>query len=728
MGVTIAAFTPERLSATLSWFQPLLSAPARRVEAYEFQLCCLRGPLTKAVEVLNRDAMGDGGPAEDGKHTTHTASSGTRRRSGSESSVDSVDSLAWVPLPVDEGEEQAPDFSNTDKIKTVKTTRADEANEYITLRSDLTQNTYEVTGLKAGSRYRCRVRSKINDYPGWNPWEFSVLSDIFSMPATPPDPPFLVRAAVGRSFSSAAATASVTAMEASAAAAIGTAEFLPCDHEPVAAPPAGIGAGSSIFDYSLADLLALGQAEDAAAREAALAERERLRKTDIEYDEYGDIVPASEPDPNEPLDVPDTLLPLLLDAAKIGQRLDDKRLRALPERNQLSVVQPAVTLAPPESEEELDEVQSIDGRSMSVLVQSVTSTDIARQTDVDIKSGVYAVPGGESGLEGGSAASTTSALSRTDDAAPLEITHNSITVTWQSGQANGLPVEEFIVEIARVRTYRLVDVVRAREAYINVNESDEVRDDDSASYNSNAASHSGMFKQGFQPPAMHSEGTTSTEVAEDCWQWQDITKTGGVFVDFQKFRADNLIPGSTYIFRVKQRNACGWSAFSGASRMIATFPSVPPGQPTVFAVRSSYTAVRWAESEHPGVGLTNLEYEVQIGVIPNILSSDARTSVTQQQTAVVAVDPLWCTIAARFLPASDSLLQVLLQEASEDSVGQQTTNASLVRLVQEADRSYVHVLLQSLVSQNTYVLRVRVRTVVGWSPWSATSSPFRMQA
>jgi hypothetical protein len=43
-------------------------------------------------------------------------------------------------------------------------------------------------------------------------------------------------------------------------------------------------------------------------------------------------------------------------------------------------------------------------------------------------------------------------------------------------------------------------------------------------------------------------------------------------------------------------------------------------------------------------------------------------------------------------------------------------------------KNFVHVMLQGLVSQVAYVVRVRVRTVFGWSPWSRTSDPFRTES
>jgi hypothetical protein len=761
VAVTIAQFTPERMAATLTWFAPILSLPTRHVEFYEFQMCCLRGPLTKSIELLTSDVaahlrdsnlssnLTSADHSVDGDATRKKKSGSTRRRGEPESSDEEEDSLAWVPLTLDD-ESEVPDFSSTDKLKTKKIGHDDESNEYVTLRSDLKENVYEVTGLKAGSRYRCRVRCKVSDYPQWNPWDFSVVSEIFSMPATPPDPPFLVRVAVSRSFANAATSAAIVAQEASDCVLDGTAEFLARDAVPfskqTSAQPSAQVEGS-IFDYSLSDLIALGQEVESEAQSAAEAATEQLRWEQAMFGESADgsaraptagaIAPVKE--------VQDTLLPIFTDSTKIRERISRKVSTSGAGAKKQSVAMVTqmydATLEEMESEQESCgfEDLSFDSRSMRAHAQSITSTAIARKTDVDIKSGKYAPGPAATGLEGTSLSTTT--LSAAEGEETLEIMHDSITVSWQNGQANGLPVEEFRVEMARVRTYRLTDVVRAREAYQNVNEADELHDHD------DAASHDGSTVRTQQSPtrnlssilkpshavtdtaALASDSLISESVGansstyEECWTWQDITTTGGTFVGSQKFRAENLVPGGTYIFRVKQRNACGWSVFSGASRMISTYPSVPPGQPIVFSVRSTLAAVRWAESDHPGIGLTNIEYEVQIGVVPNVLQADVR-GVGSASSARKTPDTVWRTIDVRYFPNSDTLLHAMLVENVEDRAA--VGSASVVHLAKaDAETSCVHVMLHRLVPQLTYMLRVRVRTIVGWSPWSAVSAPFR---
>jgi hypothetical protein len=412
-------------------------------------------------------------------------------------------------------------------------------------------------------------------------------------------------------------------------------------------------------------------------------------------------------------------------------------------------------------------------------------------------------------LAASSAATVSSAASTLmgNEEVQYDITHNSIVISWQNGQANGLTIEEFVVEMARVRTYRLKDVVRAKEAYQNIeDDKEEEQDDDSFVTPPSAAAAAAAA-------AVDSEGNpgegcrvvsgdaSAGELTRhvDCWGWHDITRTGGYFLGFQRFKATNLLPGNTYIFRVKQKNSCGWSSFSGASRMIATYPSVPPGQPSVFVVRSTYAGVQWAESACPGIGLSNLEYEVQLGVVPPALAAAVVSvgGVTANGGGGVgdgvgaAVHPaqhetVWNTVEVQYFSKIDALLKALQEESaalgpggtglpyaptaaaatsggggggvsgtggavasptvtggSADHLpgGENSTELLLANfenggklLSDYVDdfsvatshfQASVHVLLPRLVSGVTYILRVRVRTVVGWSPWSVISNPFK---
>lgn len=707
-------------------------------------MCCLRGPLTKSIDILAGEAGGSENSSIQGGKSTKAPKStqipskssrhdpeeghGSRKRSDSTSSTESEDSLAWHSLPVDDTDfvAMAAMYKKTDALITSKPKDDDESNEFVTLRNDLTENVYEVTGLKAGSRYKCRVRCKINNDDEWTPWDCAVVSDIFSMPATPPDPPFLVRAAASRAYSNAATTAAATAVEAHSESLAGSSEYVPCDNTPTKyVPPRDPNREKTIFDMDYGELMAQAQAE-IEAEEAAVAAAAMLELTGVDI--------LADNGARSP--------PLSVKAASASERLQAEspvspsrsfsfQPPPVDKRKSVAVFETALTIGEGSGFDDDEEMLSAaDSASMGVQIQSVTSSVMARVTDVDIKSGKPAFSGAKSTLSMPPAGLSGSSTVLTSEDLQLEITHDSITITWQNGQANGLPVEEFIVHCARVRTYRLVDVVRARDAYINVVDTDEVteQDDVSVSSNTGTAAVQSVRANPIAAHALDAHSThSSSKVPVDCWEWQDITYTGGQFLGFQKFKAENLIPGCTYIFRVKQRNSCGWSDFSGASRMIATYPSVPPGVPCVFAVRSTYAAVRWAESDHPRVGLTNLEYEVQLGVVSNVLRADLETTDGDK-----SINTSWNTVNVRYFPAGNALLRALLHESGSDpaefDVHSLTSQLSSNVLDDTPKKAYVHIMLQNLVSQVAYVIRVRVRTVFGWSPWSKVSDQFRTEA
>ena len=149
----VSQFELDNFRCTLTWFVPLLSA-GRQVEAYELQLCCLKGPETKAIQVAdgkenkkNNNKHDDDEDEDDGNVEDHHDDDRYRDE--------------------EEEDEYANHYGN-------------DTNEYFTIRSDLINNTYTLSNLKPGSRYKARVRAKIREYGKWNPWDrSSVMSDVF---------------------------------------------------------------------------------------------------------------------------------------------------------------------------------------------------------------------------------------------------------------------------------------------------------------------------------------------------------------------------------------------------------------------------------------------------------------------------------------------------------------------------------------------------------------------
>jgi hypothetical protein len=214
----------------------------------------------------------------------------------------------------------------------------------------------------------------------------------------------------------------------------------------------------------------------------------------------------------------------------------------------------------------------------------------------------------------------------------LEIKHNSITISWENGQSNGRPIEEFAIQIAEINVFDIRDVVYAQGAYhfdvgdeimtlpthnttirnnsalkkktatvgdgsdvvvawkdvlqLNTTQGKEVNHhhDDDNSHNDDDNGHNDDHD------GHDGHGHDDNHVKHD--QKQQFK---GRFIGGKTFKMLGLLPGSTYIFRLKHRNDCGWSGYSPSSRMISTYPTVPPGRPIIFAVRNTFAAAKWCE-------------------------------------------------------------------------------------------------------------------------------------
>jgi hypothetical protein len=177
----------------------------------------------------------------------------------------------------------------------------------------------------------------------------------------------------------------------------------------------------------------------------------------------------------------------------------------------------------------------------------------------------------------------------------------------------------------------------------------------------------------------------------------------------ESFLVSGLLPGASYIFRLRSRNEYGWSLPSKASPMITTFPCLPVSRPVVVRRLPYSVYIRWSEASSsatagdgsssssgssgssPYLGMTNIEFQVEIGKIP--------AGETQKTYPV-----LWAQA-----DASEAPLYSRLDGDAKDS-------------------KFVAVLLNNLSPATDYCVRVRVRTVLGWSTWGEVSETFRTLA
>ena len=311
-------------------------------------------------------------------------------------------------------------------------------------------------------------------------------------------------------------------------------------------------------------------------------------------------------------------------------------------------------------------------------------------------------------LEELSTASRTSAVEvDADGEAIYEVKHNEIIIQWTNGVMNGSPAVEYRIEMAKLRDYTQADMDGAFAAAQDPVHKSFGASQSVASFgaNSPAAKKAESRKSGNDDSGSDGEvgedsadntqlnefsqisdvmaGTVINLAAAEQLKWRDVSAEGHMMGP-AAFRMPGLIPGSSYIFRTKVRNEYGWSSMSAASPVITTFPCTPPGKPEAIDINSGFFYLRWNESDGEALGLTNLDFQVQIAKIP--LGEKARANTLFWGLADMRPAPRLCV------------------------------------------RPYVGVLVDKLSTATLYACRVRVRTIAGWSAWSEISDIIRTTA
>jgi len=173
--------------------------------------------------------------------------------------------------------------------------------------------------------------------------------------------------------------------------------------------------------------------------------------------------------------------------------------------------------------------------------------------------------------------------------------HNSITITWENGQSNGRPIEEFDIQIAEINVFDIHDVVYAQGAY-HFDVGDEIVTLPTHNTNTTTRDDSAHRKKTVGVIDANNDDNNNDVVA-----WKNVlqlnTSEGkeinhdhhhhhhhhhhdnhddshddshgkcvrkqfkGRFIGGTTFKVLGLLPGSTYIFRLKHRNDCGWSSY-----------------------------------------------------------------------------------------------------------------------------------------------------------------------
>ena len=254
------------------------------------------------------------------------------------------------------------------------------------------------------------------------------------------------------------------------------------------------------------------------------------------------------------------------------------------------------------------------------------------------------------------------------------ISHNSIDIQWVNGVPNGSTIQEVEVQAAKIREYHVDDIEKA----------------------SKAAGTEVTWDQALAQSYSEGKGMDMEDLP-----WANISDEGS-FLSTQGFRASGLVSGASYVFRVRQRNDVHWSSFSKASKVITTLIAAPPRAPEIIMVAPGHVIAEWKISADASFIFSTLRSDLRIAYLETEGSSV--TSETEQ----------------------------VIENASNEldwwAADQQPTKAPSMPGEVEAYEQSDRVLIDSLSPMTTYVLKVRVLTVAGWTTWSEISKPFRTLA
>jgi hypothetical protein len=247
------------------------------------------------------------------------------------------------------------------------------------------------------------------------------------------------------------------------------------------------------------------------------------------------------------------------------------------------------------------------------------------------------------------------------------------------------------------------------------------------------------------------------------FKWQNITPMGEVLSGSQ-FKAKGLQNGSSYIFRVRQSNAFGWSPLSAASQPLTTAAVSEPEPPTLNFSASRYMVISCIPTDKYAAYSTT-EYEIQSSICKNLSSATHNTELSVWEPAVFrkytseAFNFPFHEQCIDLVPYRQEIEQKINKgsgltcpdcgNSGEMGEGNQVTHVKCMNCNSiycyvcgivdiEASNAFVVstalfsktassseeiLFIESLSSDTTYLFRMRFKTAIGWSPWSASSKP-----
>lgn len=154
------------------------------------------------------------------------------------------------------------------------------------------------------------------------------------------------------------------------------------------------------------------------------------------------------------------------------------------------------------------------------------------------------------------------------------------------------------------------------------------------------------------------------EVKSRKLKWIDVTGiNNNEFLAPQYFRMNNLELGSSYVIKIRIRNAIGWSKYSKPSEMLSTSPTMPPQKPNLLVSTPNYFIIQFYD---------HLEYKNLINKIP---TNGLNTKIND-----IEFETNWNDAAPQSRIRTDSNDLAGLQSVSYDNVTPRANKQSSQRL------------------------------------------------
>ena len=301
--------------------------------------------------------------------------------------------------------------------------------------------------------------------------------------------------------------------------------------------------------------------------------------------------------------------------------------------------------------------------------------------------------------------------------------HDNVTISWKNGLTNGSILIDYEIQCARMKDNEIHDLVFLKEETLNKQ----------YDFNNNNNENDLNTKSIMNETSIITDISSTLFTTESIHElpWKNVTSIGNNLGP-QLFQLNNLIPGASYVFRIRHNNIIGWSDYSDISPVITTCCTIPPEKPQFYMAGNSYAIIQWNEKPEKGqeiINLSRLDYHVQLGIIP--IGQDAIKQPINKNGDGIK----WVNINTRTIINPIDYKNEMKNIENEiidknvnngNNVNNNTNeNEDTSQIYRTDPRGIVSAVIDNLSSSTWYVVKVRVRTIAGWSPWSEISDAVR---